>query len=130
MLYAGSDYFAKSPEELLTVVMLETAESARNAQEILSTPGIDACFIGPNDLSVTLGFPSGLVELPAPVEEAIGTILKAAQATGKAAGIQAPRTANYTRSGSRGHSHSRRHCRPCVTSRETLEAGKGGAQRE
>jgi 4-hydroxy-2-oxoheptanedioate aldolase len=88
MLYGGSDYFAKSPEELLTIVMLETAESARNAKEILSTPGIDACFIGPNDLCITLGFPSGLVELPAPVEEAIETILKAAQATGKAAGIQ------------------------------------------
>jgi 4-hydroxy-2-oxoheptanedioate aldolase len=88
MLYGGPDYFAKSSEELLTIVMLETAESARNAREILATPGIDACFIGPNDLCITLGFPSGLLELPAPVEEAIGTILQAAQATGKAAGIQ------------------------------------------
>ncbi len=97
MLYSGPDYFAKSAEELLTIVMLETAESARNAQDILSIPGIDACFIGPNDLCVTLGFPSGLVDLPAPVEEAIGTILKAAQATGKAAGIQVFNTESANR---------------------------------
>lgn len=87
-LYLGSEYFAEAHEELLTVLMIEGAEGCRNAREILSVPGVDACFIGPNDLSITLGFPPGLAELPPPVEEAIAAILAAARATGKVAGIQ------------------------------------------
>jgi len=87
-LYLGAEYFAEAHKELLTVLMIESAEGCRNAREILSVPGVDACFIGPNDLSITLGYPSGLVELPPPVEEAIAAILAAAQTTGKVAGIQ------------------------------------------
>jgi 4-hydroxy-2-oxoheptanedioate aldolase len=87
-LYLGSDYFSEAHEELLTVLMIESAEGCRNAHEILSVPGVDACFIGPNDLSITLGFPPGLAELPPPVEEAITAILAAARTTGKVAGIQ------------------------------------------
>ena len=90
MLYAGSDYFAKSADELLTLVMLETAEAAKNAEEILLTPGIDGAFIGPNDLAITLGFSLGVperAEMPKPVEDAIQGILGAAKRTGKAAGI-------------------------------------------
>jgi 4-hydroxy-2-oxoheptanedioate aldolase len=86
-LYGGSDYFAKAHEELLVIAMLETADGLRNAREIMSTPGVDACFIGPNDLSISLGFASELAELPPQVEEAIATILGAASACGKHAGI-------------------------------------------
>jgi 4-hydroxy-2-oxoheptanedioate aldolase len=87
-LYLGAEYFAEAHEELLTVLMIESAEGCKNAREILSVPGVDACFIGPNDLSITLGFPPGLAELPPPVEEAIAEILAAARVTGKVAGIQ------------------------------------------
>ena len=87
-LYLGAEYFAEAHEELLTILMIEGAEGCKNAREILSVPGVDACFIGPNDLSITLGFPPGLAELPPPVEEAVAAILAAARATGKAAGIQ------------------------------------------
>jgi 4-hydroxy-2-oxoheptanedioate aldolase len=37
--------------------MLETVEAVNNADEILSVPGIDAFFIGPNDLHNSLGKP-------------------------------------------------------------------------
>jgi 4-hydroxy-2-oxoheptanedioate aldolase len=37
--------------------MLETVEAVENADEILSVPGIDAFFIGPNDLHNSLGKP-------------------------------------------------------------------------
>jgi 4-hydroxy-2-oxoheptanedioate aldolase len=87
-LYAGPDYFAKSAEELLTIVMLETADGVGHAREILSVPGIDGCFIGANDLSISLGFPAELSEYPPQVEEAILRIRDAAQAVGKAPGIQ------------------------------------------
>jgi len=92
-LYGGPDYFAKVHEELLIVAMLETAEAVQHAREILSIPGIDACFIGPNDLSIALGFPAELSEYPRPVEEAILAIRDAAVATGKVAGIYTPNAA-------------------------------------
>jgi 4-hydroxy-2-oxoheptanedioate aldolase len=90
LLYGGGDYFAKAHEELLVLAMLETAESVRNAKEILSVPGIDGCFIGPNDLSIALGFPAELTEYPPAVEAAMAAILEAAVATGKAPGIYTP----------------------------------------
>jgi 4-hydroxy-2-oxoheptanedioate aldolase len=87
-LYGGADYFNKSHEELLTMVMLETADGLANAHDILTVEGIDGCFIGPNDLSLAMGYASELAELPAQVEEAIASILEATVSTGKAAGIQ------------------------------------------
>jgi 4-hydroxy-2-oxoheptanedioate aldolase len=90
LLYGGGDYFAKAHEELLVIAMLETAEAVQNAKDILGVPGIDGCFIGPNDLSIALGFASELAEYPRPVEDAILAIRDAAVSTGKAAGIYTP----------------------------------------
>jgi len=92
-LYGGGDYFGKAHEELLVIAMLETAEAVRNAKEILGVPGLDGCFIGPNDLSIALGYPAELVEYPPPVEEAILAIRDAALAAGKAPGIYTPSAA-------------------------------------
>jgi 4-hydroxy-2-oxoheptanedioate aldolase len=92
-LYGGGDYFAKAHEELLVIAMLETAEGVRSAEDILRVPGIDGCFIGPNDLGIALGFPAELPEYPPPVEEAIRAIRDAALAAGKAPGIYTPSAA-------------------------------------
>jgi 4-hydroxy-2-oxoheptanedioate aldolase len=46
-LYGGPDYFANAHEELLIVAMLETAEAAQNAKEILSVPGSTHASSGP-----------------------------------------------------------------------------------
>ena len=43
-------YYERANEEVLVVVMLEHVTGVEKADEILSVPGIDACFIGPNDL--------------------------------------------------------------------------------
>lgn len=87
-LYGGPDYFARAQDELLVLAMLETADGLRNARDILAVPGIDGCFIGPNDLSIALGHASELAELPPDVEAAIATIVEATRATGTVAGIQ------------------------------------------
>ena len=87
-MYGGADYFAKSQDELLVIVMLETEAGMRNARDILSTPGIDGCFIGPNDLSISLGFSPELTQLPDAVEAGIADILSATRETGKVGGIQ------------------------------------------
>jgi 4-hydroxy-2-oxoheptanedioate aldolase len=39
------------------MIQIETPEGVSNIEEILSVPGIGAIFIGPNDLSMSLGHP-------------------------------------------------------------------------
>src|SRR5688572_5547414 len=51
----ASTYYAKANNEILVVVMLEQKQAVENADEILSVPGIDAFFIGPNDLHNSYG---------------------------------------------------------------------------
>jgi 4-hydroxy-2-oxoheptanedioate aldolase len=53
--YAGRDYFAHADETVLCIVMIETKEAVERLDDILSVPGIDAAYIGPADLSVSLG---------------------------------------------------------------------------
>ena len=50
------DYYETANEELLIAVQIETAKALENLDDILSVPGIDACYIGPWDLSISLGF--------------------------------------------------------------------------
>lgn len=56
-LYAGPDYFANANKTVLCICMIETREAIERAEEIISTPGIDAIYIGPSDLSVSLDLP-------------------------------------------------------------------------
>ena len=57
--YAGFDYFERANDEVLCVVMVETRGAVADVEEIVSVPGVDAVYIGPADLSVTLGLPPG-----------------------------------------------------------------------
>ena len=89
-IYGGSDYFANSADELLTLVMLESAEALANARDILAVDGIDGCFVGPADLGISLGHsPDGLPKMHPEVDQAIASIADAAKATGKIAGCHA-----------------------------------------
>jgi 4-hydroxy-2-oxoheptanedioate aldolase len=53
----ANTYYAKANDEIMVVVMLEHVKGVENADEILRVPGIDAFFIGPNDLHNSLGKP-------------------------------------------------------------------------
>jgi 4-hydroxy-2-oxoheptanedioate aldolase len=69
-----ADVWPANPQgELLLFLQVETAEGVRNIDEILSVPGVGVLFIGPNDLSWSLGVPQGSPEH----EEAVATVLKA-----------------------------------------------------
>ncbi|HEX2941718.1 MAG TPA: aldolase/citrate lyase family protein [Rhodopila sp.] len=59
--------------EILTVVMLESADAVRNADAIAAVPGIDVLFIGTSDLTAELGI-SGQMGHPKVVEayQAVG----------------------------------------------------------
>src|SRR6185503_4619689 len=53
----AATYYAKANEQILVVVMAEHAEAVENIDAILAVPGIDAVFVGPNDLHASLGLP-------------------------------------------------------------------------
>ena len=55
---------------MLVMPMIETAQAVKNIDEILSVPGIDAVYVGPADLSITLGCKPKLDQTEAPVVEA------------------------------------------------------------
>ncbi len=65
----------------------ETPEGVANAEEIAAVPGVDAVFVGPNDLAHTMGFENRWHE--APVQAAIEKTLKAVAQAGKCPGILA-----------------------------------------
>ena len=48
---------ATANETVVCIPMIETAEAVANLDEILAVPGIDAVYVGPADLSITLGLP-------------------------------------------------------------------------
>ncbi len=82
--YYGSDYEERANEEIVVVIMLEHIQGVERAEEILSVPGVDACFIGPADLAASLDAKWGDEKS----EEAIQRILEAGKAVGTPAGIQ------------------------------------------
>lgn len=83
----GPDYAEKANDEILVVVMIEHVEAVKQAEAILSVPGVDACFIGPNDLAWSMNVPHGKARGTPEHQELIQTVLKAAKAVGVPAGI-------------------------------------------
>jgi 2-keto-3-deoxy-L-rhamnonate aldolase RhmA len=49
------DYFPTANNEIMVVVQIETKEALNNLDDILSVNGVDACYIGPMDLSMSMG---------------------------------------------------------------------------
>jgi len=83
----GADYFARANEEIAIIVQIEHIEAVKHAREILTVPGVDAGFIGPNDLAVSMGLPpDGSVSHPDHAA-AVMEVLKAGKETGVPVGI-------------------------------------------
>jgi len=51
------EYFKSANDETMIIAHIEGVEGINNLDEILSVPGIDVIFIGPYDLSQSLGIP-------------------------------------------------------------------------
>ena len=77
--------FQQSNEAMLVAVHCETKESLDQIEEIAATPGIDVIFLGPFDLSQSLGIPGQVNH--ALISGAADRILAACKRYGKAAGI-------------------------------------------
>lgn len=79
------DYFQIANKETLIIIHCENIESLQNLDDIAKVPEIDVIFLGPLDMSQSLGVP-GQTSHPL-VEDAARSVLKIAEKNGKIAGI-------------------------------------------
>lgn len=77
-------YFASANDNLLTIVQIETEDAVRAAAEIAAVDGVDVLFVGPLDLSVSMGIPQQF-DHPR-FRAAQAQVVAACRAAGKAAG--------------------------------------------
>lgn len=83
----SDDYVTKANENILTFAMIETAQAMRNLEAICATPGLDAVYVGPGDLSMTMFGGGGIDIEDPPFLAALERILQVASANSLIAGI-------------------------------------------
>jgi 4-hydroxy-2-oxoheptanedioate aldolase len=82
-----NEYYARANEEILVVLQCEHIDAVNRADEIFSVPGIDAIFVGPNDLAASMRDPSGKPPSGEETTRTLKRILEACQHHGVAPGI-------------------------------------------
>ena len=83
-------YFEKANDEILLMVMIEHVKGVANLDAILSVPGIDGVFIGPNDLHKSMGRKPSFDSDYAPFVDALKAVRETAKKYGIAPGIHVP----------------------------------------
>jgi 4-hydroxy-2-oxoheptanedioate aldolase len=91
-LVHGADYAAQANDNVVVFAMIETAQALDNLDAICSVEGLDAVYIGPSDLSLSLGCKPVFDDVDPPVAQAIDHILARAKAHGLRAGVHNGRT--------------------------------------
>ncbi|MBS0404800.1 MAG: 2,4-dihydroxyhept-2-ene-1,7-dioic acid aldolase [Proteobacteria bacterium] len=86
-LYAGADYAKHANDTVVVLGQVETQQSLDNLDAILSVEGLDGVYIGPADLSISLGCAPTFDDVEPPVAQAIEHVLARAKALGKVAAI-------------------------------------------
>jgi 4-hydroxy-2-oxoheptanedioate aldolase len=81
------DYYNKANSELLIVLQCEHIDAVNNADSIFSVPGIDAIFVGPNDLVASMRSKDGKAPSAEAFNAALNTILEACKRNKVAPGI-------------------------------------------
>ena len=91
--FHGNDYMDRIDEEVFLAVQIETVQAANHAEEILAVDGIDGTWIGPSDLSMSMGVDLYTKEGREAHEKAILGIIEACLRTDKVPGISTPNAA-------------------------------------
>jgi 4-hydroxy-2-oxoheptanedioate aldolase len=82
----GDDYPTAVDNEIFLAVQIESAEAVENAEAILGTEGVDGCWIGPSDLTLSLGYRPGSEDGKKALRAATDKVLEACAKTGKVPG--------------------------------------------
>ena len=83
------DNRAWAAANIAVIPMIETAEAIANLDDILSVPGVDAIYVGPADLSISLGLEPYSNDGKPVFDDALATIVAACQRHGVVPGIHA-----------------------------------------
>ncbi len=83
-----ANYLKRASEELCVIVQIETLPALARLDEIAAVPGVDSIFIGPSDLSASMGH-LGDIANPA-VQENLAAAARACRRAGKPSGIIGP----------------------------------------
>ncbi len=82
-----SDYYAKANDEVLVVLQCEHIDAVRNFDEVYGVGGVDAIFVGPNDLAASMRTPDGKPPKGEDFQQALKDILAGCKRLGIAAGL-------------------------------------------
>ena len=93
----GEGYFSGANEAVQCIPMVETVAALENLDDIVSTPGVDAVYVGPSDLSVSLGLQPGNNDGQAAFDDALAAIVDACQRHDVVPGIHSTPTLAATR---------------------------------
>src|SRR3984893_2296573 len=83
----ANDYYARANDELLLVLQCEHIKAVEDADAIFSVPGIDAIFVGPNDLAASMRSKDGRPPSAEATRQAMAHILATCKKHGVPAGL-------------------------------------------
>jgi 4-hydroxy-2-oxoheptanedioate aldolase len=86
-IYGGSDYVQHANKEILVFAMIETETAIKNLPEILKIEGLDGVYVGPSDLSLSMGEQPSLAPTAKKVIDGIKKIAELTNKAGLIAGI-------------------------------------------
>ena len=81
------DYTTTANDRVAVIPMIETVDALTDIDEILAVSGIDAIYVGPSDLSLSLGLPSGNNDDRPEFTDALERIVAACRRAGVVPGI-------------------------------------------
>lgn len=93
--FGGPAHTQASNDGVALIVMVETPQAVANAAAIASVPGVDAVFVGPNDLAHSMGHQNRFDDPE--VQRAIRAALEAVASAGKCPGVLALNTDDENR---------------------------------
>jgi 4-hydroxy-2-oxoheptanedioate aldolase len=84
---APPDYYAKADDEIAVILQCEHIQAVRDFDNVYSVCGVDAVFVGPNDLAASMRAADGTPPSPEAFRQALADILAGCRRLKIAAGI-------------------------------------------
>ena len=85
----GGDYQAEANDVVACIPMIETRQAVESVDEILDVTGVDAVYIGPNDLSLSYGLAPSLDNEGDTFDSALARVVEACARHGVVPGVHA-----------------------------------------
>jgi 4-hydroxy-2-oxoheptanedioate aldolase len=98
----SAEYYARANDEILVVLQTESPEGVQNAEAIYGLPGVDAIFIGPNDLRAQMRAADGSDPTPEQHEAMVQQVIEVGRQVGTPTGIHTMDPADGLRRAAQG----------------------------